>query len=397
VNSGAEPLLKKLLFQGRSGKRMWAALLAITTGFALLLVAVLIWWNFQQILSGKASDDSLGSTFLTVSKRVTNANMGRPGQTVFSQTEIDALRKAPEVEDLGIVQAVKPKAFMSISIAPGAGMSTIMVLESVPDRFMDVKAGNWNWKPGNPDVPIILSASFLSLYNYAFAPSQGLPQLSEESIRMIPLKLEIGGESGGQTFSAHIVGFSDRITSVLVPESYVAAMNSGSGESAASRIILKVNDPSSSAFAAFLDSRGYVTNSEMLRWSRMRAVVQSVALVTGVFAIVLLGISVLVFILFIELTIARAKDSVNLLQQLGYSPDMLRRFLMKRFIPLLGGAVFTAVVLAALVQLMARIQARGAGLQLAILPGWPFWVCVVLVVLLLILQLQRAVRSALSR
>lgn len=394
--ASAEPLLKKLLFEGRSGKRMWAALAAITTGFALLLVAVLIWWNFRLVLSGKASDDSLGSTFLTVSKRVTNANMGRPELTVFSAAEADALRKAPEVEDLGVVQAVRPKSFMSISIG-GAGMSTIMVLESVPDRFMDTKAGNWSWKPGNPDVPIILSSSFLSLYNYAFAPSQGLPQLSEESIRLIPLRLEIGDEATGQNFTAHIVGFSDRITSVLVPESFVAAMNAGGGESPASRVILKVKDPSSAAFASFLEQHGYVTNSEMLRWSRMRAIVESVALVTGVFAVVLLAISVLVFVLFIELTVARAKASVGLLQQIGYSPDMLRSFLLKRFLPLLGGAMVIAIVLALAVQVGARAQAVSAGLHLPMLPGWPFWVCVAVVLALLLIQLRKAVKGALAR
>ncbi len=394
----AAHLLKKLLFQGRPGKRMWAALAAIATGFALLLIAVLIWWNFRLVLAGKASDDSLGSTFLTVSKRVTNANMGRPELTVFSAAEIDALRKAPEVQDLGIVQAVRPKAFMSISIAPGAGMSTIMVLESVPDRFMDVKAaGAWGWKPGSPDVPVILSSSFLSLYNYAFAPSQGLPQLSEESIRMIPLRLEIGGEANARNFSAHIVGFSDRITSVLVPESFVNEMNAGGGENPVSRVILRVKDPSSPEFASFLDTRGYVTNSEMLRWSRMRAVVQSVALVTGVFAVVLLGISLLVFVLFIELTVARAKESVSLLLQLGYSPDMLRSFLMRRFMPLLGGAVSIAIVAALVAQLLARLEAVGAGLHLPAVPGWPFWTCVGLVMALLVFQLRKAVKGALAR
>lgn len=395
--SSAEPLLKKLLFEGRSGKRMWAALAAIATGFALLLIAVLIWWNFRLVLSGKASDDSLGSTFLTVSKRVTNANMGRPELTVFSQTELGELGRAPEVEGLGIVQAVRPKAYMSISIAPGAGMSTIMVLESVPDAFMDTKATNWSWRPGSRDVPIILSSSFLSLYNYAFAPSQGLPQLSEESIRNIPLKLEIGDEATGQTFTAHIVGFSDRITSVLVPESFVNAMNTGGAQNPASRVILKVRDPSSAAFASFLEARGYATNSEMLRWSRMRAVVDSVALVTGIFAIVLLGISVLVFVLFIELTIARAKDSVSLLQQIGYSPEMLRGFLMKRFLPLLGGALGLAVVVGIVTQVAARAQAMNAGLHLPKIPGWPFWICVGVVLALLLLQLRRAVARALAR
>jgi hypothetical protein len=397
VIASAEPLLKKLLFEGRSGKRMWAALLAIATGFALLLIAVLIWWNFRLVLSGKASDDSLGSTFLTVSKRVTNANMGQPEQTVFQPAETDALRKAPEVEDLGVVQAVRPKSYMSINIAPGAGMSTIMVLESVPDRFMDARTGNWSWKPGNPDVPIILSSSFLSLYNYAFAPSQGLPQLPEESIRIIPLKLEIGDAATGQTFTAHIVGFSDRITSVLVPESFVNAMNAGGGEGAASRVILKVKDPSSAEFASFLETRGYVTNSEMLRWSRMRAIVQSVALVTGIFAVVLLGISLLVFVLFIELTVARAKDSVSLLQQLGYSPDMLRRFLMKRFMPLLGTAVSVALIVALAVQALARNQGTNAGLHLPLVPGWPFWAVVIAVLVLMVLQLRKAVRAALAR
>ncbi len=393
-----EKLLHKLLLEGASGKRMWASLVAMATGLTLLLTAVLIWWNFNELLHGRASNDSLSSTFLTVSRKVTNENMGHPDLTVFSSDDIAALRKAPEVEDVGLVRPVREKAYMSMEIAAGSSMSTIMVLEAVPDRFMDRKPEGWEWQPGNTNVPIILSSSFLSLYNYAFAPSQGLPQLSEETIKALPFKLSIGSEGQEANYVAHVTGFSDRITSVLVPESFVRYSNGMQNvETGASRLIVKVKDPSSTAFAGYLESRGYVTNNEMLRWSKIRAIVQVVAAITGALAVLLLGVSLLVFVLFIELTIARARHSVQLLQQIGYGPSSLKRFLFRNFLPLLAGAVVAALVLAMAGQVIAHYSGTGAGLHFSILPGWPMWAILLLVTGLLFLQMRTAIGKAIKK
>jgi hypothetical protein len=391
-------LLHILLLRGTSGRRLWASLIAMSIGLTLLLIAVLIWWNFDQLLHGRASDDSLGSTFLTLSRRVTNENMGHPELTVFSRKDIDDLGHAPQVTDVGLVQALRPGAYMSMEIAPGAGFSTVIILESVPDRFMDKRPAEWGWQPGSATIPVILSSSFLSLYNYAFAPSQGLPQLSEETIKVIPFKLTIGGGTSAMTYIAHVAGFSDRITSVLVPESFVQYANGGQGAAAtASRLIVKVTDPSSAAFAAYLESHGYVTNSEMLRWSRLRAIVQVVAIITGVLALLLLGVSLLVFVLFIELTIARARHSVQLLQEIGYSPSSLKSYLTARFLPLLFGAIGFALILAILSQLAAHFLGSGSGLNFAAFPGWPMWVCLLLVCVLLLVQMRSAIGKALQR
>jgi hypothetical protein len=392
-------LLHNLLLRGASGRRMWASLIAMSIGLCLLLTAVLLWWNFNQLLNGKASDDSPGSTFLTVSRRVTNENMGHPEQTVFSPEDIDALRHAPEVEDVGVVLSLKPRAYMSMQVAPGAGFSTVMILESVPDRFMDKRPAAWNWQAGSRHVPIILSSSFLSLYNYAFAPSQGLPQLSEETIKALPFQLSIGGEGSGETiYVAQVVGFSDRITSVLVPESFIAYSNGQSRQAErASRLVVKVKDPSSAAFADYLNAHGYVTNSEMLRWSKLRAIVNAVAVITGVLALLLLGISLLVFVLFIELTIARARHSVQLLQEIGYSPGALKKFLAGRFLPLLAGTVLFALLIAVLMQLAAHFFGAPSGLHFPFLPGWPMWGCLVLVFALLVLQMRAAISNAIRK
>lgn len=392
---GAE-WLHALLLRGASGRRMWASLIAMSIGITLLLIAVLIWWNFDGLLHSRASGDSLSSTFLTVSRKVTNENMGRPELTVFSAKNIGDIRHAPQVEDVGIVQPLKQTAFMSMEIARNAGFSTVMILEAVPDRFMDKRPAGWSWQAGNNQVPIILSSSFLSLYNYAFAPSQGLPQLSEETIKALPFKLSVGEEGSKVNYTARVVGFSDRITSVLVPESFVQFSNGNRVVNEASRLIVKVTDPSSTDFASYLESHGYITNSELLRWSKLRAIVQVVSVITGMLALLLLGISLIVFVLFIELTITRAQQSVQLLQEIGYSPATLKRYLVKRFLPLLLAVMGVALILALIGQIVAHFWGQDLSLELAVLPGWPMWACLVLVCILLIWQMQAAIRKALQ-
>lgn len=386
-------ILRKLLLEGASGKRLWASLIAMCVGTLLLFASILIWWNFHQLLYGKASGDDLGSTFLTVSKRVTSENMGHPELTIFNPKEIAELRNAPQVQDLGVVQALQPRAYMSMQLGPGAGFSTIMVLESVPDRFMDKKPTDWTWQPGSSTIPIILSSSFLSLYNYAFAPSQGLPQLSEETIKALPFQLEIGSGADEQKYTARVAGFSDRITSVLVPESFVQYANGATAKTESpSRIILKIDDPSSTEFAAFLASHNYLTNSEMLRWSRFRAIVETVAAVTGVLALLILGISLLVFTLFIELTIAKAHESVQRLLEIGFSPKMLKRFLYQRFIPLLAAAVGVALGLAIILQVFIHFYGAQSSLQFSLLPDWPLWVGAGIIFMILMTQLKAAIK-----
>ncbi|MBS1644779.1 MAG: hypothetical protein JST36_07040 [Bacteroidetes bacterium] len=389
----AAPLLYKLLLETASRRRLWVSLVAMCCGMVLLFSAVLIWWNFNQLLHGTAATDDLGSTFLTVSKRVTNENMGHPDATIFSESELNDLRNAPQVQDLGIVQALQPRAYMSMQLAPGAGFSTIMVLESVPERFMDKKPSDWHWQIGNPTLPIILSSSFLSLYNYAFAPSQGLPQLSEETIKALPFQLEIGTGSQMQQYTARVVGFSDRITSLLVPESFVQYANgASSGAVHPSRVILKIDDPSSTQFAQYLADHNYVTNAEQLRWSKFRTIVESVTLVIGLLALMLLGISLLVFTLFIELTIARSRSSVQRLVEIGYSPKMLQAYLFRQFLPLLAAVVMLALLLGFGLQVLTHVYGKTLGLHFGLLPGWPLWFCALCLMGLLVIQLKMATR-----
>lgn len=391
-------LLKKLLLYSKGNSRLWAALLALFVGNTLLLLSVLIWWNFNELLYGKNQDDSLGSTYLIIGKKVTNNNVGEPGATLFSVADIDSVNRAPQIQAVGIIAS---NHFPVYAVMGGnLGFATDLPLESVPDSFLDNKPPDWHWQPGNRDLPVIMSSQFLNLYNYVFAPSQGLPQLSESSVKSISLNLKAGPGDAAETFSAHVVGFSDRIGSVMVPQSFIDYGNNKYGKPGAlvgpSQLILKAKDPSDIQFTEFLQRKNYTTNSQNLRWSKIRAVVEVVTTATGVLALLLMGIGTLVFILFIELTIARARQSLTLLMEIGYSPSVLSGFMIKRFLPLILVTVLVSTTVTIAAQGIAANMAKEQSLSLHMLPGWPVWAALAvstgILLALVVRSISRAIR-----
>ena len=391
-------LLRKLLLNGRSNSRLWAALLALCIGTTLLLLSVMIWWNFQQLLDGKQENDSLGSTFLTIGKKVTDENMATPKHSLFSDADIDALKTAPQVRDVGALTSNRFPVYATLNAS--FGFATEMFLEAVPDRFMDKKPDDWYWQSTSMQVPIILSSEFLNLYNYGFALSKGLPQLSENSIQSLAFDLKVGEGANAATYHAHVAGFSDRITSVLVPQAFIDYCNRAYAKETytpPSRLIVRVSDPSDKAFIQYMQSNNYTTNAEQLRWSRLRGIVEIVSGATGVLALLLLCIGALVFILFIELTIARAQQSLSLLLQLGYGPRYLGRFMMQHFFPLLLFTAAASMGIAILVQMACADWIKTLHFTLPAMPGLPIWGALAVSTLVLLALVSRSIIKAINR
>ena len=390
-------LLQKLLLRTGSRSRLWFSLCALCVGTTLLLVSVAAWWNFKELLEGKHDNDSLGSTFLTIGKKVTDQTMGDPKATLFNTQEIEQLRTAPEVQEVGVLSSNRFPVYATFSSS--VGFATEMFLEAVDDTYIDKKPADWHWQEGDRYVPVIISSDFLNLYNYGFALSQGLPQLSETSIKAVSFELMIGRGEHAVKYQAHVAGFSDRISSVLVPQSFIQYGNQllAPGMTIApSRLIVKAKDPSSRAFVQYLEEHGYTTNAEQLRWNKLRSVVEIVSGSTGLLAILLMGIGAMVFVLFIELTIAKAQASLQLLLQLGYSPRYLRSYMQRHFVPYAIGALVCGAVITTGMQAGAAVWGKNLNLSLSTLPGWPVWAALCLSLLLLLAMIRRAISEAIS-
>jgi len=391
-------LLDRLLLQSGKKIRLFAALGALFVGTSLFLLSVAIWWNFNELLFGKNKDDAMASTYLIIGKRVTDQNMGKPMATVFRPAEIEEIRKAPQVQDVGWITA---NHFPIYAMMGGnLGFATELPLESVPDKFIDKTPAEWRWQPGDNSLPIIISSQFLDIYNYVFAPSQGLPQLSESTVKSLALKLKVGADDRNEIMMAHVVGFSDRINSVLAPQSFIDYYNhkfkgeeSGGGPS---QLILKALDPSDTKFARFLTDHDYSTNSQNLKWSKVRAVVEVVATTTGVLAILIMGISILVFILFIELTVARAHQSLTLLGQIGFGPKFLSGYMNRHFLPMVGLISICSAVFVCVLQFSAHILVHSQGLVLPPLPGAIVWISFLICSALLVVLIMRSIKQSIK-
>jgi hypothetical protein len=328
---GLNPLLKKLIRAGAGRKRFFMAVMGLSVAMLLILTAVQIQANYNDLLHSKTNQDSVAN-FLVLNKILNDQNLGATG---LSDNEISDLTKQPFVESVGLLTPSRFKASIQSS-SDRFPFFTDIAFESVPNDFIDVTSKDWKWDETAPYVPIIAPNMFLDFYNFQFSFSQNLPQLTQQVVKMIIFKVNMYGPNGVVTFNGRVVGFSDRISSLLVPQEFMNWGNTQFGKNQdikPSRVIIRTKDPGNPQLVQYLKQKNLATDADKTRFSRYRQVVDIVVNISWGTGAVMLLFALLIFTLFIQLTIASCKDEIILLITLGASPKQLRRFLMKQFFP----------------------------------------------------------------
>lgn len=362
-------LLKKIIQTGVGKSRFLMASVGLGIAMLLILIAIQTHTNFDQLLHSQQNQNE-SVDFLVLNKKITNAMMGQTDKSMFTPEEIAAIKQQDFVQAFGFITS---NQFKVTAAAPGdLHFYTDMFFESVSNEFIDIKNDDWKWSIGDGIIPIILPNDFLNLYNFGFALSQDLPQLSQETVKALPMKITISKGLMTQEFTGRIVGFSDRISSFLVPETFMQWANEkfGSGVVASpSRVIIKTKDPANPALVKFLDDHGYTTNQDKIKYSKTKLIVQTIVSVVGFFGLILLLFALLVFSMFIQLVIASCKREIQLLVTLGTAPDQLKRYLLRQFIPLYIVIGIISVVLVTVLQWWAATALAAHQMQVSFLPG----------------------------
>ncbi len=389
-------IILKLLRPGHQRGRMYGSWIALSIGLLLLFIAALGWIDFRSILSNKGKEDTMAA-YVVIGKKVTNESMLKNAEdNLFTNDDIIGLKQLKDVNEVGFLSSNRFP--VSASMGGHLGFYTEMFLGSVEDKYLDVMPEDWTWQPGQQSLPIIMSTDFLNLYNYGFALSQGLPQLSPTSIKTLPFEITVA--RGKEKYRAQIVGFTDRISSVLVPESFMEEMNKRYGVTTIdkpSRLILKVQDPSEKQFVSYLKEKDYTTNEEQLRWNKIRTIVQAIVTSVGGIAIIVVGMALLSFVLFIEITVQKAAGHIRLMKQIGYAPATLRKILNRFFLPWVSSAVVIAALIAFGIHLLMVQWLKKMELQLNISDAWIIGAMTILLLAMLLLLLRRSVRNILKQ
>lgn len=362
----------RLLRRNISAGQLAGYCLSSLAGMAIIAVAVQLYLDIAAMRGG--DDSFLTRDYVTISRRVEGlGSLTGEGAAPFTEAEVDDIAAQPWARRVG---EFTPATFSVAAAADlgGRGLSTSLFLEAIPDDFFDVRPPGWGYDAARREVPVILSKDYLSLYNFGFAPTHGLPQLSEAMIGLVPLKLVVGSGPEREVYDARIAGFSSRLNTIAVPEDFVRDVNGRLGLDPAprpSRLIVEVTSPGDPALAAYLDAHALETGGDKADSGRASGFLVLVATIVTAIGAVISLLSLFILLLSLWLLLAKSRDRLSSLMLLGYTPRQSGRYYARLVVAvsLLSFAGAAAVMLCARAAWSAPLHAIGATEGASIIPA----------------------------
>lgn len=345
-------LVWKLLRQHISLPQLAGFFFANLFGMMIVALSVQFYKDIAPIFT--EGDSFIKKDFIIVTKKISTLGSITGASNSFSEDDINEVKSQSFARNVG---SFMPSQF---SVTAGFGMqdsdfhmATEMFFESVPNDYVDVNLQKWHFDENSHSIPIILPRNYLNLYNFGFAQSRSLPKLSEGLMGMIKLDVAIRGNNRIEKYKGNIVGFSNRLNTILVPEEFMTWANKAFApdkDVQSSRLIVEVKNPADEKIAQFFQKKGYETEDNKLDAGKTTYFLK---LITGIVLAVGLFISVLSFyILMLSIYLLLQKNTTKLenLLLIGYSPG--RVALPYQILTL--GLNFIVLILAVLLVCWAR-------------------------------------------
>lgn len=315
-------LVWKLLRQHISIAQFMGFFFANLVGVVIILLGVQFYNDIQAVYNGE--DSFMKSDYLIVNKKIGAMTTIAGKSNTFSEREIDDFKDQGFVERLGQFTSSSFNVKASFNIEGFTNISTDMFFESVPDDFVDVASEKWQYTEGSTEIPIILPKNYLDLYNFGYAQGKGLPKLSEGILGAMKLRVVIDGNGKRGEFDGQIVGFSSRLNTILVPESFMQWANveyaNGKSSKETTRLIMEVDNPTDEAIASYLQDNNYETDEDKLDASKTTYMLRIiVSIVMGV-GVVISILSFYILMLSVFLLVQKNSTKLENLLLIGYSP-----------------------------------------------------------------------------
>lgn len=315
-------LINKLLKRHISFPQFVGYFAANLFGMAVVLLAIQFYFDVSPMFDGE--DSFLKKQLIVVSKHIGAAGTLSGEDNFFSDKDEKDLAAQKFAKNVGAFHSSQYKVTAAMSVGGDNAVTTDLFFDAVPDGFVDVPKDVWHYRPGDDQVPIILPRSYLTLYNFGFAQSRGLPKISEGLAGMIDVRVIVNSAGKHETFKGKVVGFSGRVNSILVPLDFMQWSNARfapDGDDSPTRLVFETDNPADPEIAKYMDDKGYDIVDDQLDAGKMTYFLR---VVTGIVFSVGLIISVLSFyilMLSVYLLVEKNSDKIENLLLIGYSPS----------------------------------------------------------------------------
>lgn len=301
------------------------------TGFAVanLVGAVIVLFGIQAYKDAssviKSPDSVLGNNVLVLSKPVSSVTtlagaLGVSAPT-FSKSEINEISEVEGVNSVSKFRLAQFPVSGGISYA-GFNLSTEMFVESVPDEYLDVDKQEWSADVDGYVVPVVIPRTYINFYNYGFAASRGTPQISESIFEMVPFTLVFNGREGRKLYKGRIIGLTDRMNSILVPDEFLKEANrrfAVEKEKDPTRVIVEIGSASPEVLMDFINEKEYTIEGGDKDAVRMLAIVRTIISIVVALGLLVSSLAFFLLLISILLLIEKNRYKNDTLHQLGYS------------------------------------------------------------------------------
>ncbi len=328
-------MLKKLLFRNQDIKQLVIAVIGSCLGITFLITSIHYLIKVNEFGEGA---DILGPNTLIVQKEVSNSSTLNFAKTDFSPAEIAILKKEPFILD------VKPVISNNFDVSFETADPLVprfrsdVFIQTVDPKFLDVKSDKWHWKMGDTVVPIILPRDFLVMLN-TFMSASGIPQISDDLAKDIRFRFTLSNDTQKEWIDAKIIGFTNEVPSILVPESFMEFGNKKYGIAADQKIGQLMISGKESEFGLVEDmvkSRHLESKNSQIVVGRLKSMVGTLIIVVLGISIIAVFVSCLVLIQYAQLLMSRNAYEVKTLLRIGYAPNKIIRAFLIYFILIFG-------------------------------------------------------------
>jgi hypothetical protein len=315
-------MLKKVLFQNQDKTQLFIAVVGSVIGMIFLISSIHYLIRVNEFGKG---EEILGPNTMIIQKKVSNSSSLKITKNDFSNEEIERFKNETFVAD---AQAVICNNFNVLLLTDDPlvpKFSSDVFLQTVNAKFLDVPSKNWTWKEGDTIVPIVMPRDFLVMLN-TFMSASGIPQVSEDLAKDINFKLRISNETKKDFITARIVGFTNEIPSLLVPESFMSYANQKYAtvkENKITNVMISSKEGEFGEMEKFLEERGLESRKSQVVIGKLKSIVSTLFVVLLVISVVTVVVSGLVLIQYMQLLIANNQYQIRTLLRLGYNPNKI--------------------------------------------------------------------------
>ena len=318
AQKNSNSLIRKLLFANQDKKQVFFAFFGVLIGFVFISIST---HYLIQLYNLDKSSDILNSNTITIQKKVSSSSTLSISNNTFSKEEIDFYDNLSFIEKIVSVDNNDFPVELKSNDPLVPYFRSDIYIQSIPSDFLDVKSSLWKWDRDDRTVPIILPRDFVYMMNN-FLSSAGMPQLSDDILKDVKFEIQLGNNNKILKYNAKIIGFTNEISSILVPENFMTFGSEMYGEKMKktyTQLMLKSKKGKFGLVEELIKKNHLEVKKNQLIEGKLKSMLTILLSSISFISLVVVLLSMIVLIQYLQLLITKNVYEIRTILRLGYT------------------------------------------------------------------------------